>query len=57
MAALNNRRRRGTIGAFQILGQIIKTKISDVRTAGRATSGVRVMRLKEGDRVAGVVIL
>ncbi|MEK7496061.1 MAG: DNA gyrase subunit A [Patescibacteria group bacterium] len=38
-------------------GQIIKTKISDVRTAGRATSGVRVMRLKEGDRVAGVVIL
>lgn len=38
-------------------GQIIKTKISDIRTAGRATSGVRVMRLKEEDKVAGVVIL
>ncbi|MDP3015352.1 MAG: DNA gyrase subunit A [bacterium] len=38
-------------------GQIIKTKISDIRTAGRATSGVRVMRLKEGDKVAGIVIL
>ncbi|MBT9170621.1 MAG: DNA gyrase subunit A [Actinobacteria bacterium] len=38
-------------------GQIIKTKISGIRTAGRATSGVRVMRLKEGDKVAGIVIL
>ena len=38
-------------------GQIIKTKISDIRTAGRATSGVRIMRLKEGDKVAGIVCL
>lgn len=38
-------------------GQIIKTEISNIRTAGRATSGVRVMRLKEKDNIAGTVIL
>ncbi len=38
-------------------GQIIKTKISDIRTAGRATSGVKVMRLNSGDKVAGAAIL
>ena len=43
--------------ALSSKGQIIKTKISDIRTAGRATSGVRIMKLKEGDRVAGIVCL
>ncbi len=43
--------------ALSLRGQIIRTNISDVRTAGRATSGVRVMRLKAGDKVAGIVIL
>lgn len=43
--------------ALSSRGQIIKTKISDVRTAGRATSGVRIMKLKEGDKVAGIVTL
>ncbi len=38
-------------------GQIIKTKISSIRTAGRATSGVKIMRLKQGDKVAGIVCL
>ncbi len=38
-------------------GQIIKTKISDIRVAGRATSGVRIMRLRDGDKIAGVVTL
>ncbi|MFA5098851.1 MAG: DNA gyrase subunit A [Candidatus Paceibacterota bacterium] len=38
-------------------GQIIKTKISDIRTAGRATSGVKVMRLNSGDKVAGAAII
>ena len=38
-------------------GQIIKTKISDIRTAGRATSGVKVMRLNSGDKVAGAAVL
>ena len=43
--------------ALSLGGQIIRINISDVRTAGRATSGVRVMRMKAGDKVAGVVIL
>ncbi len=43
--------------ALSANGQIIRTKISDIRTAGRATSGVRVMRLNEKDKVAGIVIL
>jgi len=38
-------------------GQIIKTKISDIRTAGRATSGVKVMRLNSGDKVAGAATI
>jgi len=38
-------------------GQIIKTKISDIRTAGRATSGVKVMRLNSGDKVAGAAVI
>jgi len=38
-------------------GQIIKTKLSDIRIAGRATSGVRIMRLKGEDKVAGIVAL
>ncbi len=38
-------------------GQIIKTKISSIRTAGRATSGVKIMKLKQGDKLAGTVIL
>lgn len=43
--------------ALSAKGQIIKTKISDIRTAGRATSGVRIMRLKQGDKVMGIVLL
>ncbi|OGM89935.1 DNA gyrase subunit A [Candidatus Wolfebacteria bacterium RBG_13_41_7] len=38
-------------------GQIIKTKISDIRTAGRATSGVKVMKLNGGDKVAGAATI
>ncbi len=43
--------------ALSSKGQIIRTKISAIRTAGRATSGVKIMRLKEKDKVMGVVIL
>jgi len=43
--------------ALSAKGQMIRTKIADIRTAGRATSGVKIMRLKEGDKVAGMVIL
>jgi DNA gyrase subunit A len=43
--------------AISTKGQIIKTKMGSVRLAGRATSGVRIMKLKEGDKVAGIVAL
>jgi len=43
--------------AVSTKGQIIKTKLSDIRVAGRATSGVRIMKLKGEDKVAGVITL
>ncbi|MBI3638204.1 DNA gyrase subunit A, partial [Candidatus Wolfebacteria bacterium] len=43
--------------ALSVKGQIIKTKIASIRTAGRATSGVRIMKLKEKDKVVGIVAL
>ncbi|MCX6702412.1 MAG: hypothetical protein NTW60_00900 [Candidatus Wolfebacteria bacterium] len=43
--------------AISTKGQVIRTKINTVRTAGRATSGVRIMKLKPGDTVAGSVAL
>ena len=43
--------------ALSSKGQIIKTTLKSVRTAGRATSGVKIMTLKGGDKLAGAVIL
>ncbi len=38
-------------------GQTIRTPLNAVSTLGRATQGVRVMRLDEGDKVASATIL
>jgi DNA gyrase subunit A len=38
-------------------GQVIKTELSDIRVSARATSGVRVMRLKEGDKIVAITCL
>ena len=38
-------------------GQTIRTPLNDVSTLGRATQGVRVMRLQEGDKVASATII
>jgi DNA gyrase subunit A len=35
-------------------GMLIRTKVSEIRRIGRATMGVRVIRLKDGDRVVSV---
>ena len=43
--------------AISVKGQIIKTKLSGVRLASRATSGVRIMKLKQGDKIAGIICL
>jgi DNA gyrase subunit A len=38
-------------------GQTIRTPLNKVSTLGRATQGVRVMRLDEGDKVASATII
>ncbi|MDE2312155.1 MAG: DNA gyrase subunit A [Patescibacteria group bacterium] len=38
-------------------GQTIRTSLNAISTLGRATQGVRVMRLDEGDRVASATII
>jgi DNA gyrase subunit A len=38
-------------------GQIIKTALKNVRVAKRQTQGVRIMSLKSGDKLAGVVVI
>ena len=38
-------------------GQVIRTSIASVSVLGRATQGVRVMRLDSGDGLASVVIV
>ncbi len=43
--------------AFSKKGQAIRTHINDVRIAGRATQGVRIMNLPKDDELIGVVCL
>ncbi len=38
-------------------GKILRTPGSDIRTAGRATQGVRLMDLEDGDRVVSVALV
>lgn len=38
-------------------GQIIRSGLSGIRQSARATSGVRVMRLKEGDKIVAITCL
>ncbi|HEY4496595.1 MAG TPA: DNA gyrase subunit A [Candidatus Paceibacterota bacterium] len=38
-------------------GQILRTDLSSVRTTGRSAQGVRIMRLKPGDKVAAAICL
>jgi DNA gyrase subunit A len=45
------------IFALSAKGQVIRTALSGVRATGRAAQGVRIMNLKSGDRLAGVVVI
>jgi len=36
---------------------MIRTELQSVRTTGRSAQGVRIMNLKTGDRLAGVVVI
>lgn len=43
--------------AFSAKGQVIRTKLKDIRISGRSTQGVRIMKLNKGDSVAGIILL
>ncbi len=43
--------------AISVKGQILRTELKSVRDTGRASQGVRIMRLKAGDKIAGTVCL
>ncbi|MFA6354695.1 MAG: DNA gyrase subunit A [Candidatus Paceibacterota bacterium] len=43
--------------ALSAKGQIIRTPLKSVRNTGRAAQGVKIMNLKSGDRLAGVVVI
>lgn len=45
------------IFALSAKGQMIRTNLGSVRTTGRSAQGVRIMNLKQGDRLAGAVII
>jgi DNA gyrase/topoisomerase IV subunit A len=36
--------------------QAIRTGLDEIRSSGRATQGVRVMKMREGDTVASFVV-
>jgi DNA gyrase subunit A len=38
-------------------GIVIKTELKSISVLGRATQGVRVMKLEQGDAVASVVVV
>ena len=38
-------------------GQVIRSPLKSISTLGRATSGVRVMKLRKGDKVASAICL
>jgi DNA gyrase subunit A len=41
--------------ALSAKGQVIRTEISTIRTASRATQGVRIMQVEQGDNVIGMI--
>ncbi len=46
---------KDSIIATTTKGVVLRTSMKDIRVMGRATQGVRVVNLKEGDKIAGVV--
>ncbi|OJI08678.1 MAG: DNA gyrase subunit A [Candidatus Vogelbacteria bacterium CG10_big_fil_rev_8_21_14_0_10_49_38] len=43
--------------AISKLGQVIRTKLTEIPTLSRATQGVRVMKLRDGDHLASMTCL
>jgi DNA gyrase subunit A len=38
-------------------GQVIRTPLAKIAKSGRATQGVRIMRLKDGDKISSAAIV
>ncbi|MEK7509398.1 MAG: DNA gyrase subunit A [Patescibacteria group bacterium] len=47
----------GELIAMSQKSQVIRTDLKEIRSSGRQTQGVRVMRLREGDKIAACVVL
>ena len=45
------------IFALSAKGQMIRTELGTVRKTGRSAQGVRIMDLKNGDRIAGTIVM
>ncbi len=43
--------------ALSAKGQVIRTELKSVRLTGRSAQGVRIMNLRPGDRLAGMVVI
>jgi DNA gyrase subunit A len=43
--------------ALSAKGQVLRTKLESVRMTGRSAQGVRIMNLRSGDRLAGIVVI
>jgi DNA gyrase subunit A len=43
--------------AISMHGQVIRTPLKNISVLGRATQGVRVMRLPQEDKVASVAVI
>jgi DNA gyrase subunit A len=48
---------RGEVVVVSTQGQVIRMALSQISLIGRATQGVRVMRMAEGDKVASVALV
>jgi DNA gyrase subunit A len=46
----------GELVAMSKKSQTIRTGLDEIRSSGRATQGVRVMKMREGDQVASFVV-
>ncbi len=42
--------------AMSTKGQVIRTSVADISLLGRATQGVRIMKLEQGDKVATITV-
>jgi len=42
------------IMVITVKGQMVRTKVKDIRESGRNTQGVYIVRLQKGDRLQGV---